>query len=157
MATTATGVKTFRSPHFSIAPDNSGTAGTYVDLSAWVKTVSWPIMNEGGDATGAGTSYQESVPGEKPKEGPITVQFMKSFTAGKVDLTLEPYARNGSYFWVRVRNDIGTSNATNPQWTGQCHSLSGYMPVTGDVSRTDAATVDVTIEISSSMTRSPTI
>ena len=127
--------------------------GTYVDLSPWVRTVSWPVMNEGGDATGAGTTYQETVPGEKPKEGPMTVQFMKSFTAGKVDETLAPYARSGEEFMVKVRNDEDNVSATNPEWSGLCHSLTGYMPVTGDASRTDAATVDVTIEISSNMTK----
>ena len=157
MTQTATGVKTFRSPHIEVAPDSNGSAGTYVDISAWVKTVSWPITNEGGDATGAGTDYQETVPGEKPKEGPITITLMKSFTAGKVDLTLEPLARSGGYFWLKVRNDQGTKGATNPEWTGQCHSLSGYMPVTGDVGRTDAATFDATCEVTSKMTRDPSL
>ena len=157
MVATAAGVRTFRSPFIEVAPDVSGAAGTYVDISPWVKNVSWPISNEGGDATGAGTAYMETVPGEKPKEGPVTMEFMKSFTAGKVDLTLEPLARSGGYFWLKVRNDQAVGSATNPEWVGQVHSLDGYMPVTGDVARTDAATFPVTCQVTSKMTRAPAL
>ena len=129
----------------------------YVDLSPWTKNVSWPISNEGGDATGAGTEYMETVPGEKPKEGPLSWEFMKSFTAGKVDETMEPLARSGAEFWLKVRNDDEAASATNPEWTGQVHSLDGYMPVTGDVARTDAATVPVTAQITASMERNPAL
>ena len=157
MTATAAGVRTFRSPFIEIAPDSSGSSGIYSDISAWVKNVSWPISNEGGDATGAGTDYMETVPGEKPKEGPVTMEFMKSFTAGKVDLVLEPLARSGSYFWLKVRNDQAAKGATNPEWTGQVHSLDGYMPVTGDVARTDAATFPVTCQVTSKMVRDPAL
>ena len=130
----------------------------WVDISPWVKTVSWPITNEGGDATGAGTDYQETVAGEKPKEGPITITFMKSFTAGKVDEIFEPLARSGGVFRLRFRNDRNAArSATNPEWTGALHSLSGYMPVTGDSGRTDAATVDATAEVTSHLERNPAL
>ena len=131
--------------------------GTYIDLSPWTKNVSWPISNEGGDATGAGTAYMETVPGEKPKEGPLSWEFMKSFTADTVDETLEPYSRSGGEFWFNARNDGDAVSATNPEWTGLCHSLDGYMPVTGDVARTDAATVTVTAQITASLERNPAL
>jgi len=128
------------------------TVGAFVDLTAWTKKLMWRITNQSGNATGSGADYQQTVPVGRPKEGPATLEIMKSFTAGKVDKTLAPLARNGKYFFAKARNETDQNvSATNPHYAGRGHSLADYEPVTTDVDSTDVATLAITFEIADTL------
>jgi len=143
----AAGTKILNDPMFEVASDNDGSPGSWVDLTAWTKKLMWRITNQSGNATGSGADYQQTVPVGRPKEGPATLEIMKSFTAGKVDKTLAPFARSGGYFHVRCRNDDAAVSPQNPQYTGRCHSLSDYEPVQADTDSTEVAVLAMTFEL----------
>ncbi len=102
-----------------------------VDLSPFVKSVSFELMADEVDTTTASATGSKSrLVGLK--DGKVSITFLQDYAASTVDPTLWGIWNAGNPVTVEVRADAAARSATNPAWSGS-FILPNYSPLGGSV------------------------
>ncbi|MGW5578714.1 radical SAM protein [Micromonospora chokoriensis] len=117
-----------------------------VDLSDWVRQVSFSVSADELDDTAMGDSYRSRILGLK--DWSVTLEFNADFAAAAVDATLWPLF--GTNTTVTVKATSAATSATNPLFSGSV-AVSQYNPIGNSVG--DLATVSVTWNGAGALTR----
>ena len=99
-----------------------------VDLSAYIRSISFPLEQALVNATCMGDTYDEFLFGFK--SGTSTIRFMQDFTAAKVDATLWAIHDGGAKVAFVLKPNGSTTGVTNPKFTGYV-ILTSYQVVDG--------------------------
>ncbi|MCY4671062.1 MAG: hypothetical protein OXC29_24125 [Rhodococcus sp.] len=149
MATGSQGASSLNFGTIQIAPaEADGSAGTFVDLSPFLKNASLPISNTAGNSTGANAATTQTTGSKRPTIGPFAFELYRSPLAAGPDAILEPLALSGGDFYVRATRSASiVAAATNVVYEFKCNSLDGYDPLMIDADRTDTASVAMTASL----------
>ena len=99
-----------------------------VDLSAYIRSITFPLEQALVNATCMGDTYDEFLFGFK--SGTFTIRFAQDFAAAKVDATLWAIHDGGAAVAYIFKPDGDTTAVTNPKFTGNVILVS-YQVVDG--------------------------
>lgn len=109
-----------------------------VDLSAYCTQVAMDMPTD--EVDGSGMGAQQKVTMRGLSDASMTVSFLQSFMAAKVDATLWPLSTTETPFNVVVKPASAVVSATNPTYTMSA-LLFNYAPISGSLG--EAATTEV--------------
>lgn len=152
MAAPTDGARVINLGDVRVAPESSGSAGTYVDISPFVQVCRLPVSIPAGDITGANDTASRMVSGQRATYGPLELTLFKSPLAGKVDALftgfLAALADSDGAFYVRgIESTDTTAAATNPVHEIRCVGIDGWELLSIDTGRSDGATVSLSLAV----------